>query len=66
MVYAHIDPVAIAHSKVILDGNYNAAVIDAYLREPQKILGHEVVGRLIRSVSPPAAARRGAALHLRG
>ena len=52
VVYADIDPVAIAHSKVILDGNDNAAVIDADLREPGKILGHEAVGRLIRPGEP--------------
>ena len=52
VVYADIDPVAIAHSKVILDGNDNAAVIDADLREPEKILDHEAVGRLIRPGEP--------------
>jgi hypothetical protein len=52
VVYADIDPVAIAHSKVILDGNDNAAVIDADLREPEKILDHEAVARLIRSGEP--------------
>ena len=52
VVYADIDPVAIAHSKVILDGNDNAAVIDADLREPEKILDHEAVTRLIRPGEP--------------
>jgi hypothetical protein len=52
VVYADIDPVAIAHSKVILDGNDNAAVIDADLREPEKILDHEAVARLIRPGEP--------------
>ncbi len=47
VVYADIDPVAIAHSKAILDGHENAAIIDADLREPEKILGHESTQRLI-------------------
>ena len=36
VVYADIDPVAIAHSKAILAGNQNAAIIDADLREPRE------------------------------
>ena len=52
VMYADVDPVAIAHSKVILDGNAHAAVIEGDLREPEKILGHEAVGRLIRPGEP--------------
>ena len=44
VVYADIDPVAIAHSKAILDGNENAAIIEADLREPEQILGHPAPG----------------------
>jgi hypothetical protein len=47
VVYADIDPVAIAHSKAILAGNQSAAVIDADLRDPQKILADPAVRRLI-------------------
>jgi len=47
VVYADIDPVAIAHSEAILAGSENATVIDADLREPEKILGHDEVRRLI-------------------
>ena len=38
VVYADIDPVAVAHSRSILAGNENAAVIEADLREPRDIL----------------------------
>jgi S-adenosyl methyltransferase len=47
VVYADIDQVAIAHSEAILAGSENATVIDADLREPEKILGHDEVQRLI-------------------
>jgi SAM-dependent methyltransferase len=47
VAYVDIDPVAIAHSKAILAGNDNAAIADADLREPEKILAHDTVGRLI-------------------
>lgn len=47
VVYADIDPVAIAHSTALLAGNPNAAIIDADLREPEKILSHVGTRRLI-------------------
>src|SRR6202046_4674725 len=40
VVYADIDPVAVAHSKAILAGNASAAVIEADLREPRQVLTH--------------------------
>ena len=52
VMYADIDPVAIAHSKVILEGNAHAAVIEGDLREPEKILGQEAAGQLIRPGEP--------------
>ena len=52
VVYADIDPVAIAHSKAILAGNEHAAIIDADLREPEKILAHQVTGLLIDPSQP--------------
>ncbi len=52
VIYVEIDPVAIAHSKVILAGNQNAAVIEGDLRDPEKILAHDVVGRLIDPARP--------------
>jgi S-adenosyl methyltransferase len=47
VAYAEIDPVAIAHSKAILAGNENAAIIEADLREPEKVLSHPDTRRLI-------------------
>jgi hypothetical protein len=47
VVYADLDPVAIAHSKAILAGNENTAIIDADLRDPGKILAADATGRLI-------------------
>jgi hypothetical protein len=42
-----VDPVAIAHSKAILAGNQRAAVIDADLRDPARILADPAVRRMI-------------------
>jgi hypothetical protein len=47
VVYADIDPVAIAHSKSILAGNENAAIIEGDARDPHKILADPAVRRLI-------------------
>jgi SAM-dependent methyltransferase len=47
VAYVDVDPVAIAHSKAILAGNQNAAVIGADLRDPAKILAHDATRRLI-------------------
>ena len=47
VVYADIDPVAIAHSKAILAGNQNATVIDGDLREPEHILARDATRCLI-------------------
>jgi SAM-dependent methyltransferase len=47
VVYADIDPVAVAHSRAILAGNPDAAIIEADLLEPDRILAHETTRRLI-------------------
>jgi hypothetical protein len=47
IVYADVDPVAVAHSKAILDGNKGAAVIEADLREPLAILQNAAVRDMI-------------------
>jgi SAM-dependent methyltransferase len=52
VVYADIDPVAVAHSKAILAGNSSAAIIEADLREPEKILTQHTVGQLIDFSQP--------------
>jgi SAM-dependent methyltransferase len=62
VVYVDIDPVAIAHSRAILAGNQNAMIIDADLRDPEKILGHDVTRRLI-DFSRPAGLLLMVVLH---
>lgn len=52
VVYADIDPVAVAHSRAILAGNDNAAIIQADLCEPERILAADAVRRLIRPAEP--------------
>ncbi len=52
IVYVDVDPVAIAHSKAILAGNSGTAIIDADVREPEKILANDTVGRLIDFTRP--------------
>jgi hypothetical protein len=47
VVYADHDPVAVAHSRAILTGNQNAAVIQADLTEPDQILQHPTTQRMI-------------------
>jgi len=52
VVYADTDPVAIAHSRAILAGQPHAAIIDADLRQPSRILGHSVTRQLIDFTQP--------------
>ncbi len=52
VVYADSDPVAIAHSRMILHGNDHAAIVDGDLREPEKILADETTRRLIDFTQP--------------
>ena len=47
VVYADIDPVAVAHSQVILAENPNAAAIQADLRDAAAILADDTIRRLI-------------------
>jgi SAM-dependent methyltransferase len=65
VVYADIDPVAVAHSRAILAGNQDAAVIEADLREPDRILADQTVRRLI-DFSQPTALLLVAVLHVIG
>jgi hypothetical protein len=62
VVYADIDPVAVAHSKAILAANTSAAVIEADLREPETILTNATVGELI-DFSQPTGLLLVAVLH---
>ena len=52
VVYADIDPVAIAHSGAILAGNQDAAIINGDLRGPEKILANDDTQRLIDFSQP--------------
>jgi SAM-dependent methyltransferase len=52
VAYADVDPVVVAHSKAILAANPGApnpgaAVIEADLRDPEKILAHDTLRQLI-------------------
>jgi len=47
VAYVDADPVAVAHSKAILNGSTSAAVIAGDLRDPAAILAHETTRRLI-------------------
>ncbi|NBM15496.1 SAM-dependent methyltransferase [Streptomyces sp. GC420] len=54
VVYVDHDPVAVAHSRAVLEGNDRAAVVAADLREPEKILADGEVARLIDGERPTA------------
>jgi S-adenosyl methyltransferase len=56
VVYADIDPVAVAHSQAILAGNPGAGVTQADLRKPEQILAHETTGHLVDFGQPAGAA----------
>jgi SAM-dependent methyltransferase len=62
VVYADIDPVAIAHSKAILAGQDDAAIIEADVRDPAAILDDPATRRLI-DFSQPAGLLLIAILH---
>jgi hypothetical protein len=62
VVYADIDPVAIAHSKAILAGQPDATVIEGDLREPEKILSR-AAARGALDLSKPAGLLLVAVLH---
>ena len=52
VVYVDIDPVAYAHSHAMLEGDDNAAIVQADLREPDVILGSPEVDRLLDLSQP--------------
>jgi hypothetical protein len=62
VMYVDIDPVAVAHSQVILSDNPLAGVIQADLRRPADILYHPEVMRLL-DFSQPVAVLLNAVLH---
>jgi hypothetical protein len=62
VLYADLDPVAIAHSRALLEGNPNATIMDADLREPEKILAQLPASGLI-DITRPIALLLVAVLH---
>ena len=62
VLYADVDDVAVAHSKLILDGNADAAVIQGDLRDPASILADPETQLLI-DFTQPVALLLGAVLH---
>jgi hypothetical protein len=62
VVYVDIDPVAVAHSEAILGDDPDAAVIQADLRDPKRILDHETTHRLL-DFDRPIALLMVAVLH---
>jgi SAM-dependent methyltransferase len=54
VVYVDMDPVAVAHSRRILNGNGNAAVVHEDLRRPDRILDHPEVRELLDFQQPIA------------
>ncbi|MFJ4002394.1 SAM-dependent methyltransferase [Streptomyces sp. NPDC090023] len=62
VVYVDHDPVAVAHSRSVLEGNADANVVAADLRKPQEILTSPEVARLI-DLDRPVALLLVAVLH---
>jgi S-adenosyl methyltransferase len=62
VLYADVDDVAVAHSKLILDGNANAAVIRGDLRDPASILADPET-QLLLDFTRPIALLLVAVLH---
>ena len=54
VVYVDVDPVAVAHSAALLEGNPRASIVKADLREPEAILTHPDVERLLAAGRPIA------------
>jgi hypothetical protein len=47
VVYVDRDPIAVAHSELMLDGNDRAAMVEADMREPETILTHATTRGLL-------------------
>ena len=63
VVYVDIDPIAVAHSRHLLDGNPRAAVVQGDARDPQRILDAPEARRLL-DLDQPLAVLVVALLHL--
>ncbi|MER7171652.1 SAM-dependent methyltransferase [Streptomyces mesophilus] len=62
VAYVDHDPVAVAHSEAVLDGNPDAVVLAADLRKPQEILGSPQLSGLL-DLDRPVALLLVAVLH---
>jgi hypothetical protein len=62
VVYVDHDPIAVAHSRAILDGNPDATVIPADLRSPADVLAHPDLRRLV-DLDRPVGVILNAVLH---
>jgi SAM-dependent methyltransferase len=62
IVYVDIDPIAVAHSRHILDGNPAAETIHADLRDPEAIVGNARL-RAMLDLDRPTAVLMNAVLH---
>lgn len=62
VVYVDLDPIAVAHSRAILDGNPNATVIGADLRNTAEVLAHADLRRLV-DLGRPVGVILNAVLH---
>jgi len=62
VVYIDHDPVAVAHSRAILEGNELAAIISGDLRKPGEVLANPALRRLI-SLERPVGVLLNAVLH---
>jgi S-adenosyl methyltransferase len=52
VVYVDCEPVAVAHSELLLEGNDRAAIIQADMRDPESILTSATTARLIDFAEP--------------
>jgi hypothetical protein len=52
VVYVDKDPVAVAHSELMLVNNKNAAIVQADMRDPEAVLSSPTVARLLRLDEP--------------
>ncbi len=62
VVYVDYDPVVLAHGRALLATNDNTTVVTADLREPDMVLGHPHVTRLL-DLAQPVAVFMAAVLH---
>ncbi|WEH38378.1 SAM-dependent methyltransferase [Streptomyces sp. NBC_01218] len=62
IAYVDHDPVAVAHSRAVLDGDSRTAVVAADLRRPQEILKNAEIGELL-DLERPVALLLVAVLH---